>query len=222
MITGVEQSVVSVDVIALRFDNPAPGQLRFAVAPRPVEPFQGQTALPGVLLHAGERLNEAARRAVTTKLGIPEDAVVATGQLVVFDEPNRDPRGPTLSVAMWAVIGTRSYDAADPPLDVEWRALDAAGDLAFDHSRIVADAREILGDRLLWHDLRFTRAILGERFPATTAVAVTTALTGAKPDQGNLNRTMRGVTGLQRTEERVRVRATGRPAAVWAWASVET
>lgn len=209
--------MVSVDVVALRFDNPEPGKLRFAVTPRLVEPFQGETALPGVLLGAGERLNDAARRAVVTKLGIPDQAIIGTGQLVVFDEPNRDPRGPTLSVAMWAVIQPESF-VPTGTFDVEWQGLEAVSDLAFDHDRIVADAREILGDRLLWHDLRFTRAVLGEQFPATTAVAITTALTGVKPDQGNLNRMMKGMAGLARTDERVRVRATGRPAVVWAWA----
>ncbi|NMO00345.1 NUDIX hydrolase [Gordonia sp. TBRC 11910] len=212
----MEQSVVSVDVLALRFGNPEPGQLRFAVTPRLVEPFKGETALPGVLLRAGERLNDAARRAVATKLGIPDDAIVATGQLVVFDEPNRDPRGPTLSVAMWAVIRPESFIATGK-IEVEWRSFEAVGELAFDHSRIVAEARQILATRMLWQDLGFTRAILGERFPATTAVAVTAALNGVRPDQGNLNRTMRRIPGLRRTEEHLQVRETGRPSAVWTW-----
>lgn len=34
MMDGVDQSLVSIDVIALRFGNPEPGQLRFAVSRR--------------------------------------------------------------------------------------------------------------------------------------------------------------------------------------------
>ena len=109
----MEQSSVSVDVVALRFGNPEPGSLRYGVAPRRWEPYTGQTALPGILLGAGERLETAARRAVTTKLGIPDDAILAVGQLEVFDEPSRDPRGPTLSIAMWAVI-TADNITTDP------------------------------------------------------------------------------------------------------------
>lgn len=50
MITGVEQSSVSVDVVALRFGKPEPDALRYGVAPRRWEPYTGHTALPGVLL----------------------------------------------------------------------------------------------------------------------------------------------------------------------------
>lgn len=220
MIAGMDQSAVSVDVLALRFGHPEPGKVRFAVAPRRWEPYTGQLALPGVLLGAGERLQDAARRAVTTKLGIPESAILATGQLAVFDEPNRDPRGPTLSVTMWAIITGDDY-AATADTDTRWQPLDAPGDLAFDHNRIVADGRGVAGARLLWHDLTFTRALLGREFPAPHAVEVTAALTGARPDAGNLNRTLKSLPGLERTDERVRVQTTGRPAVVWKWAADE-
>ena len=212
----MEQSSVSVDVVALRFGNPEPGSLRYGVAPRRWEPYTGQTALPGVLLGAGERLEMAARRAVTTKLGIPDDAILAVGQLEVFDEPSRDPRGPTLSIAMWAVI-TADNITTDPAAATLWRGFDEHGTLAFDHDRIVAAGRRILATSLLWRDATFTRALLGTEFPATHAVTVTTALTGSRPDQGNLNRTLKAIPGLERTDERVRVQATGRPAVVWRW-----
>ncbi|TQC49419.1 NUDIX hydrolase [Rhodococcus sp. WS4] len=212
----MEQSSVSVDVVALRFGNPEPGSLRYGVAPRRWEPYTGQTALPGVLLGAGERLETAARRAVTTKLGLPDDAILAAGQLAVFDEPSRDPRGPTLSIAMWAVI-TPDDITTDPAAATLWRGFDEGGDLAFDHDRIVAAARRILATSLLWRNTTFTRALLGAEFPATHAVAVTTALAGSRPDQGNLNRTLKAIPGLERTDERVRVQATGRPAVVWRW-----
>ncbi|MDN5757351.1 MAG: NUDIX hydrolase [Tomitella sp.] len=212
----MEQSSVSVDVVALRFDNPEAGRLRFAAAPRRREPYTGRLALPGVLLHAGERLQNAARRGVGTKLGIPDDAIVDTGQLAVFDEPSRDPRGPTLSVAMWAVIGSADYVPTDD-IDVHWLAFEDVGTLAFDHNRMVAHGQSILGEQLLWRHDAFTRAIMGPAFPATYAVAVTAALTGARPDAGNLNRTLKSLPGLARTDERMQVRATGRPSVVWKW-----
>jgi 8-oxo-dGTP diphosphatase len=215
MIAGMEQSTVSIDVLALRFGNPEPGRLRFAVARRQWKPYSGRIALPGVLLGAGERLNEAAHRAVTSKLGLPDAAVLASGQLTVFDEPSRDPRGPTLSIAMWAVITPEATDD-DPELGVQWRSFDAPGHLAFDHDRIVADGRRILAS-MLWRDPAFTRALLGPVFPTTHALEVTTALTGTRPDPGNLNRTLKSQPGLVRTEERVRMEATGRPAALWYW-----
>ena len=92
-------SLVSVDVLALRY-NPQLRRVEMATKPRTTEPFLGKPALPGVLLQEGERLAAAAHRAVTTKVGFD---VSALGQLTVFDQPNRDPRGYSLSVAMWAV-----------------------------------------------------------------------------------------------------------------------
>ncbi|MGK8512467.1 NUDIX hydrolase [Nocardia asiatica] len=204
----MEQSVVSVDVVALRFWD-EDGAVRFGIAPRAREPFAGRLALPGVLLGRGERLAVAARRAVRTKLGVPEAAIGSVGQLVTFDEPNRDPRGPTLSIAMWAVVGPHEGPA-------RWTGFDEVPELAFDHDRIVAVARGVL-TRLLWRDLPFTRALLGAEFPATRAVAATAALSGTRPDPANLNRTLAAIPGLARTTERRRVKATGRPAAVWAF-----
>ncbi len=100
----------------------------------------------------------------------------------MFDEPSRDPRGPTLSIAMWAVI-TADNITTDPAAATLWRGFDEHDNLAFDHDRIVAAARRILATSLLWRDTTFTRALLGAEFPATHAVTVTTALTGSRPDQ---------------------------------------
>ncbi len=196
-------------MITLRYGS-EDATVTVGIAPRQWDPFAGERALPGVLLHRGERLATAARRAVSTKLGVPEDSIVAVGQVATFDEPNRDPRGPTLSIAMWAVVGEHESELA------EWVPFDALADLAFDHTQIIAAARTHLAG-ILWKDLTFTRALTGDRFPATRAVELTAALQGARPDPGNLNRTLAAIPGLARTGERLRVKATGRPAALWAF-----
>jgi 8-oxo-dGTP diphosphatase len=197
-------SRVSVDVLALRY-QPTRRTVEIATIPRAGEPFGGQLALPGVVLLEGERLAEAARRAVRTKLGAD---VLALGQLVVFDEPNRDPRGATLSAALWAVsdgdgVGT-------------WFSLDRLPSLAFDHNRIVAECRDILTDRL-WHDIAFTRALTGPTFPVSAAVAITRTLTGTDPDRGNLNRRLGAIAELSVSTRRVAT-GRGRPGTVWEWA----
>lgn len=202
------QSAVSIDVLVLRF-WPEDETVRLGIARRENMPFRGRLALPGVLLARGARLADDARRAATTKLDVPPTAIRAVGQLVTFDEPNRDPRGPTLSIAMWAA-------SAPTESPVHWAPLDAVPPLAFDHDGIVARCRPLLAAKL-WTDLVFTRALLGDQFSATRAVIATTALRGERPDPGNLNRTLGSLPGLRRTEHRVRERSTGRPAAVWAF-----
>ncbi|MFI1912549.1 NUDIX domain-containing protein [Nocardia sp. NPDC020380] len=208
-----QQSAVSIDVITLRYGSDD-ATVTVGIAPRRWAPFDGELALPGVLLHRGERLADAARRAVHTKLGVPEPAITAVGQVATFDEPNRDPRGPTLSIAMWSVVTDHDTDTAD------WLPFDDIPHLAFDHNQIVTAARTHLAE-ILWKDLAFTRALTGPHFPATRAVELTAALHGARPDPGNLNRTLAALPGLARTGERLRVKATGRPAAMWAFADSE-
>ena len=71
-----------------------------------------------MLLGDGERLRDAAVRALTGKLGVAAPTSRGVGQVVTFDEPNRDPRGPTLSVAMWATVtgaGAATWVGMDQP-----------------------------------------------------------------------------------------------------------
>lgn len=204
-------SYVSVDVLALRFDRSS-RVIRLGIHRRASDPYAGELALPGVLLLRGERLAEAGARALA-KIGVPVGGRLGEGQLVTFDEPHRDPRGPTLSIALWAVVDDSGLGADG----VEWADLDDVPPLAFDHDRIVADCRPRLAD-LLWRDLAFSRGLTGEVFTAADALAIATSLTGAQPDRGNLNRTLAGLTGLRRSEERrLSSSGVGRPGVVWTW-----
>lgn len=200
-------SNVSVDVLTLRYDAAA-RRVEIAVHPRRTEPYIGQLALPGVTLWEGERLADAARRAACDKLGV---TVKDLGQLTVFDEPTRDPRGFTLSVAMWAV----ATDEAAAHDDVEWVSLDDVPPLAFDHNEMVEYCRPLLVERL-WRDLAFTRALTGPTFPVSWAVAITRSLTGASPDRGNLNRRLASVKGLGVSHKKI-VLGRGRPGTLWEW-----
>ncbi|CAL9474284.1 hypothetical protein SUDANB95_02888 [Actinosynnema sp. ALI-1.44] len=205
----IESTLVSVDVLTLRFDAEAHTVL-LAIAPRAFDPFAGALALPGVLLGKGERLRDAAHRAVTTKLGLPE--VTATGQLATFDEPSRDPRGPTLSIALWATL-----DPAASASGPTWTRLSDVPELAFDHNRIVTDCRPILADKL-WRDPTFTAGLLGREFTTAHALDVTESLTGDRPYPANLGRTMDRIPGLERTTQHAAALPQGgRPPLVWRW-----
>lgn len=198
-----QSSKVSVDVLTLRYNNPE-RRVEIAVSPRPTEPYIGQLALPGVTLWEGERLADAARRAVESKLGFE---LKACGQLNVFDEPARDPRGATLSIALWGV--------GDGDGQAQWYPLDDLPPLAFDHNQIVDACRPLLVDRL-WRDLAFTRALTGPSFPVSAAVAITRTLVGAPPDRGNLNRRLASIKGLTVSHKKV-VLGRGRPGTLWEW-----
>lgn len=198
---------VSVDAITLRFD-PGSREVEVGVSRRINEPYLNDLSLPGVTLLEGERLAHAAERAVRLKLGL---GVVGLGQLTVFDEPYRDPRGQTLSVVMWAVA-----DEPDQAPDyVQWHPLGDVPPLAFDHHEMIDVCRPLLIDRL-WRDLAFTRAITGPSFPVSSAVAITRSLSGVAPDRGNLNRRLASIPGLGIGHKRV-VMGRGRPGTLWEW-----
>ncbi|MFT3876475.1 MAG: NUDIX hydrolase [Propioniciclava sp.] len=216
-----QPTYVSVDVLALRY-NPELRRVELATAVRRHEPYRGQLALPGVTLLEGERLDAAAARTVASKLGF---GVRAQGQLAVFDEPHRDPRGYTLSVVMWAVIEDDAAAEAELAADeeregagqsvVRWHTFGDVPALVFDHNTMINVCWPLLADKL-WRDLAFTRALTGETFPVSAAVALTQSLTGASPDRGNLNRRLASVRGLGVTDQRVAV-GRGRPGTMWAW-----
>jgi len=198
-----------VDAVGVRY-NTHSGKPEILIHRRAQPPYAGKWALPGVLQRAGERVTAAAARALV-KAGVPTDAIRSCGILVVFDEPNRDPRGPTLSIATCAVI--------DPDTTIDatarWVAIDSVPKLAFDHNRIVEDSRPRMASRL-WTDSAFTRALTGSSFPVSTALNLTSALSGATPDRGNLNRTLSNNPKL--TSQPRSARATGgRPGTIWTW-----
>ncbi|MGV9671331.1 MULTISPECIES: NUDIX hydrolase [unclassified Gordonia (in: high G+C Gram-positive bacteria)] len=203
-------SVVSVDVVALTYDVSA-RRVLVATHARETEPYRGRRALPGVVVRSGERLREAALRAVT-KLGIAA-VPSALGQLQTFDEPSRDPRGPSLSIAMWATFWN---DGSIHTARTLWEPLDHPPALVFDHSTIVTTARRLLAERL-WRDLDFTRGLTGAEFTATDAVAITRQLTGAEVHRANLNRDLARIDVL--TEAGVAPTSGGRPPKLWRWAA---
>ena len=201
-------SVVSVDVVALTYD-PKSRQVLVATHNRTAQPFLGDRALPGVVVRSGERLSAAAARALG-KLGI-SDTPTALGQLQTFDEPSRDPRGPSLSVAMWATFWCSETIWTD---EAHWVPIDTHHTLAFDHATIVATARQMLAEKL-WREVDFTRGLTGAEFTATDAVAVTRQLTNAEVHRANLNRDLARIDGL--SEAGLAQTSGGRPPKLWRW-----
>lgn len=210
MTTEHPQPLVSVDTVPVTVRD---GRLHLITSRRAWEPFAGRQALPGVLLMPGERIAEAARRALASKAGIAESDILHMADATVFDNPDRDPRGPTISLVHAAVIG--SFNAGD---DVELTPITETGGLPFDHDAIVArTAGAILN--ALWVDLELTRALLGAEFSTAEAARLTRELSAAagrpEPDTSNLGRTLARSTYLVKAEARPVGR--GRPAAGWSW-----
>lgn len=104
------------------------------------DPYCNMWALPGGFLNIDEKLADAARRELLEETGLK---VSDLKQFHVFDEPGRDPRGPTVSVVFTGHIdfSNSAVKAASDAKEARWFNMDELPELAFDHRDIIEQAR---------------------------------------------------------------------------------
>ncbi|XSG83352.1 MAG: NUDIX domain-containing protein [Methyloligella sp. ZOD6] len=104
-------------------------------------PFQGEYALPGGFVDIGETVEDACRREVEEEVGLTVGALTLIG---VFSDPNRDPRGHTVSAAFLTVLKEAAAPVAgDDAAAAEWIDDWQSVDLAFDHAQIMKQAMRL-------------------------------------------------------------------------------
>ncbi|MGD0250982.1 MAG: NUDIX hydrolase [Thermoplasmata archaeon] len=114
---------------------------RILLVRRANSPFQGMWALPGGFVELKETVEQAVVRELDEETGL----VARPWKLVgVYSGPDRDPRKPTTTVAFLMRGKRRSPHAGDDAAFAAWVLLSEARPLAFDHERIVRDARRHL------------------------------------------------------------------------------
>jgi 8-oxo-dGTP diphosphatase len=104
-------------------------------------PFKGRLALPGGFVDIGEPVEDACRRELMEETGIKAGRLELLG---VYSDPRRDPRGHTCSVAFIVRITRATARAGDDAVGAEWVEDWSKLDLAFDHAKILRDARRRL------------------------------------------------------------------------------
>lgn len=130
---------VTVDLVLI---SRPPGP-RVLLIQRRDDPFAGDWALPGGFIEMHETLEESARRELLEETGLAIGKIVPVG---VYGDPERDPRGRTISVAYLAVVDPAklAVRAGDDAADAKWFSLSSLPKLAFDHALILRDARKLL------------------------------------------------------------------------------
>jgi len=133
--------LVATDAVVFSGEGPS---MKVLLITRKNEPFAGKLALPGGYLEAQESAEQCAARELKEETGL--DGVLLT-QLATFTDPNRDPRGRTLSIAFFGLVDDKkaaTVRAGSDAASAKWVAVSSLthDQLAFDHWRIFSLAKE--------------------------------------------------------------------------------
>ncbi len=109
---------------------------RLVLIRRKNPPFEGQHALPGGFVEYGETVEKAVVREVQEETGL----LTKVKQLVgVYSDPDRDPRGHTVTVVFELDIVGGELRGGDDAASAEAFDPDNLPELAFDHEIIIQD-----------------------------------------------------------------------------------
>lgn len=126
---------VAADNVVFRFDGK---NLLVLLIKRKNEPFKGQWAFPGGFMEQGETLDQTALRELKEETDIEP---VYTNELCVCSDPNRDPRGQTVSAIFYSFVKKDVVSvAADDAVELDWFDIYELPDLAFDHTEVMQKA----------------------------------------------------------------------------------
>ena len=111
---------------------------------RKYPPFKGQYALPGGFVEIGETVENACRRELLEETGVKAGKLQLLG---VYSDPDRDPRGHTCTVTFLTRVRSATAKAGDDAAAAEWIEDWSRIDLAFDHAKVLADAKRTLREK---------------------------------------------------------------------------
>jgi 8-oxo-dGTP diphosphatase len=106
------------------------------------DPFKGIWALPGGFVEYGEKVEDAVLREIFEETGLKTSIKRIFG---VYSDPNRDPRGHTVSVVYLLDIINGELKANDDASDAKFFKLEELPDLSFDHNIIIEDVLRSIG-----------------------------------------------------------------------------
>lgn len=120
---------LTVDAVVLKDDQ-------VLLVKRKHPPFKDMWALPGGFVEYGETTEEAVNRELQEETAVTMKISHLVG---VYSDPQRDPRGHTISVVYQGTLDKGVLCAGDDAAEVNFFKVDSLPDLAFDHLQILQD-----------------------------------------------------------------------------------
>ena len=190
-------------------------RLEVLLTKRANEPFKGDWALPGGYCAAGQTTIEALGQIVRRKAGVDLDTQLAyVEQLYTFDTVARDPRGHAVSVTYMGC--GRAITPGPAEQTVAWYPVDQLPNLAYDHERIIAYARERLSAKLTYTNAAM--GLLDTKFTLTQLQSAYEAVMGRLLDKRNFRKKFVSLGLIHETPDMWREGAH-RPAKLYAFNS---
>lgn len=180
---------VTADAVVFGFDGHA---LHILLIERGIEPFKGEWALPGGFMRIDETIEQCALRELREETGLTQ---VYLEQFHTFSDLGRDPRERVLTVAFFALVRKSDYRliAGDDAARACWFDLDELPPLAFDHHKIISEARKHIKEVLKNRPIAFK--LLDEKFSIDELRRLYEAINGVQYDRRNFAKKMAS-TGL--------------------------
>ncbi|AGN17508.1 MAG: NUDIX domain-containing protein [Methanobrevibacter boviskoreani] len=115
----------------------------FILIKRKNDPYKDCWAFPGGFVEYGETVENAARREAKEETSIDVELTKLVG---VYSDPNRDPRGHTVTVVFLAKGNFDDRKADDDAEDIDIFSFEDLKniDLAFDHGEIIKDIHKLV------------------------------------------------------------------------------
>lgn len=182
---------ISVDSVVFGYTE---GKLKVALIERKKNPFIGMWAIPGGFMEDNETVEETAIRELKEETGIED---VFLEQFHVFNKPGRDPRGPTITIALFALINSDRCRliASEDAAKAKWWPAYELPPLAFDHAEIYAKALEALRVALRTRPLAFE--LLPKQFTLTQLQDLYEQVFGISLDKRNFRKKVAKMNFLQ-------------------------
>lgn len=175
---------ISVDSVIFGYTE---GELKVALIERRNEPYFGMWAIPGGFMEGNETVEETALRELKEETGIED---VYLEQFHVFNKPGRDPRGPTVTIALFALINSDQCHlmAGEDAAKAKWWPAYELPALAFDHNEIYAKALSALRVAMRTRPLAFE--LLPKQFTLSQLQALYEQIFGVALDKRNFRKKM--------------------------------